>query len=265
MPRGLTIVDAVLAVMQDKARPLSPSEAYAAVVERSLYRFNTDDPVSVVRNAIRRRCEGVDFASALPAKLFGATNDGRYYPLEGTARSSPPVPLPAEPSLISQMFALKADHEKHVRTRILDALLDLAPDAFERFAERLLRAYGFEQVTVTRKSRDGGIDGHGRLAIGLTTVSVAFQCKRYRTKPVGRAEVDAFRGATSGLHEQGYFFTTSRFTQEAIDAQRRPGAVPIILFDGPKIVDIMFDQEFGVAFREVRVPELALDAVLDEG
>ncbi len=264
MRRNLTIVGAVLSVMRDRARPLSPSEAYAAIIERGLYGFNTDDPVSVVRNAIRRRCEGVNFASALPEKLFGATNDGRYYPLD-KVEARLPADLAAEPSLIAKMLALKADHEQHVRTRILNSLLDLAPDAFERFAERLLRAYGFLDVAVTRKSKDGGIDGHGLIAIGLTTVSVAFQCKRYRTKPVGRADVDAFRGATSGLHEQGYFFTTSRFTQEALDAQRRPGAVPIILFDGPKIVDIMFEQEFGVAFREFRVPELALDAVLDEG
>ena len=145
----------------------------------------------------------MEFTSALPDKMFRSTNDGRYVPIAGSLPEQA-LALPAEPSLMVQIEALKTEHDGHVRARILAALLYLAPDAFERFAERLLTAYGFNAVEVTRKSKDGGIDGHGRLAIGLTTVSVAFQCKRYRQgKAVGREAVDAFRGATSGLHEQG--------------------------------------------------------------
>lgn len=101
--------------------------------------------------------------------------------------------------------------------------------------------------------------------MGLTHISVAFQCKRYAAKAVGRDAIDAFRGATSGYHEQGYFFTTSRFTSEAIEAQRRPGAAPIALFDGEKIVNIMLDKAFGVAFRVLRIAELALDSALEQG
>lgn len=41
--------------------------------------------------------------------------------------------------------------------------------------------------------------------------------------------------------------------------------VPIALLDGEKIVDIMFTKGFGVSFRELRIPELALDTVLEQG
>lgn len=258
-----TIAEAVVAVMREKERPLSPAEAYGAIVERQLYRFNTDDPVSVVRTQIRRRCVGLDFPSSLPKKLFRATNDGRYT-LNLQLPSLSPV-APETTSVHQRLVDLQQQHEAEVRARVLEALKALPPRTFEIFAERLLRAYGFEDVTVTRRSRDGGIDGHGRLPIGLTSVSVAFQCKRYSDKAVGREAIDTFRGAVSGLHEQGYFFATSRFTAEAVDAQRRPGAVPIALFDGEKIVDIMFSKEFGVAFRDMRVPELALDVILEQG
>jgi restriction system protein len=258
-----TIADAIVDVMREKERPLSPAEAYGAVVERQLYRFNSDDPVSVVRTTIRRRCLGLDFPSALPKKLFKPTNDGRY-----TLNLAAPSQAPEEPqttSVFQQLIDLQQRHEAQVRARVLEALKALPPRTFELFAERLLKAYGFEDLVVTGKSRDGGIDGHGRLPIGLTSVSVAFQCKRYTDKAVGREAIDTFRGAVSGLHEQGYFFATSRFTAEAVDAQRRPGAVPIALFDGEKIVDIMFSKEFGVAFRDMRVPELALDVILEQG
>lgn len=259
----ITIADAVAQVMRQKERPLSPAEAYGAIIEAGLYQFNTDDPVSIVRTQIRRRCVGLDFPSALPVKLFRATNDGRYTLVDGTV-AMPPAP-DTPPGYIHQLIDLQRRHEAEIRARILEALKSLAPTSFELFAERLLRAYGFQDLEVTRRSRDGGIDGWGRLPIGLTHVSVAFQCKRYTAKPVGREAIDAFRGAISGRHEQGYFFATSRFTAEALEEQRRPGAAPIALFDGEKIVDIMLDKAFGVAFREIRVAELALDTVLEQG
>ncbi|RVU18494.1 restriction endonuclease [Methylobacterium oryzihabitans] len=252
--------------MLDKGRPMAPAEAYGAIVAADLYTFNTDDPVSVVRAQIRRRCLGLDFPSALATKCFRATNDGRYTLIDH-ARVVPDQEAPERDdvrSTLAQMLALQHEHEREVRTRVLEALKNLEPSAFERFAGRLLTAYGFEQVVVTRPMRDGGIDGHGQLRIGLTTVSVAFQCKRYRDKPIGPDAVESFRGRTSGRHEQGYYFTTSRFTREAIDAQRRPGAVPIVLFDGERIVDIMFEKAFGVGFRNLRIPELNIDLVLEE-
>lgn len=259
--KRLTIADAAAFVMRQKERPLSPAEVYGAIIEGQLYKFNTDDPVSIVRTQIRRRCVGLEFPSALPNKLFKATNDGRY--TLASTKKGQQVDLDEPPALIHQLVHLQQEHERQVRIRVLEALKALPPHSFELFAERLLRAYGFEEVVVTRRSRDGGIDGHGRLPIGLTHVSVAFQCKRYTDKAVGREAIDAFRGAASGLHEQGYFFATSRFTADAVECQRRPGAVPIALFDGEKIVDIMFAKRFGVAFRELQIPELALDTVLE--
>ncbi|WP_157900466.1 restriction endonuclease [Mesorhizobium sp. LCM 4577] len=262
----MTIVEAIRAVMRDKSRPMSPTEVYGAIVATGLYVFNTDEPVSVVRGQIRRKCLGLDFPSASSVKYFSATNDGRYALIDETA-STTPVPVlnrREEQSTLTQILQLQRKHECEVRTRVLAALKDLEPSAFERFSGRLLNAYGFEQVVVTRKSRDGGIDGHGQVQIGLTTISVAFQCKRYRDKAVGPDAVESFRGRTSGRHEQGYYFTTSRFTREAVEAQRRPGAVPIVLFDGGRIVDIMFDKSFGVGFRNLRIPELNIDVVLEE-
>ncbi|KWV59187.1 hypothetical protein AS026_29230 [Rhizobium altiplani] len=263
--RGLTIAGAVVEVMRHKGRPLSPAEAYGAIVEAKLYHFNTDDPVSIVRTQIRRRCEGLDFPSALPSKLFRSTNDGRYTLVD------PRVPvLAGDDSAVNPgptlhtLVVLQQEYDAITRDRVLTALKNLPPPTFELFAMRLLHAYGFQDVIVTKKSRDGGIDGHGHLPVGLSSVSVAFQCKRYLEKAVGREAIDSFRGAISGLHEQGYFFTTSRFTSEAVNAQRRAGAVPVILFDGAKIVDIMFDRGFGVSFRELRIPELALDTILEE-
>jgi restriction system protein len=137
------------------------------------------------------------------------------------------------------------DYQVSFRSQLLERLHSLSPREFEQFARKLLGAYGFQNVRVTQLSNDGGIDGYGKLRVGLAMMNVAFQCKRWQGN-VGRPEVDRFRGAITGEYEQGVFFTTSDFTAAARDASIRRGAVPIILLNGQSIVDLMIEKELGV-------------------
>jgi restriction system protein len=117
-------------------------------------------------------------------------------------------------------------------------------------------------MTVTQIAGDGGIDGHGKLKVGLAFLNVAFQCKRWTKCNVTRPEVDRFRGAIQGDFEQGLFFTTTSFSKGAIEASIKRGAVPIILVDGGAIVDMMIDKGFGVQTENLPIPTYALDLVL---
>jgi restriction system protein len=88
---------------------------------------------------------------------------------------------------------------------LLTVLKSLPPYGFELICERLLREHGFEDVTVTQKSRDGGIDGYGVLRLSpFVSMKVAFQSKRYKDA-VGRAEVGEFRNALLGRAEKRCF------------------------------------------------------------
>lgn len=89
----------------------------------------------------------------------------------------------------------------------------------------------------TKASNDGGIDGYDKLKVGIATMNVAFQCKRWQGN-VGRNEIDKFREAIQGEFEQGIFFTTSDFTEQAKEASIKKGVIPIILFNGKSIIDI---------------------------
>jgi len=100
-----------------------------------------------------------------------------------------------EPSVPSvNLVELYEDYEISFRSQLLDKLYELTSRQFELFARKLLQAYGFVDVKVTNVSSDGGIDGYGKLRLGLATMNVAFQCKRWQGN-VGRPEVDKFRGA----------------------------------------------------------------------
>lgn len=55
-------------------------------------------------------------------------------------------------------------------------LQSLPAVGFERFCQRLLRESGFQEVTITGRSGDGGIDGIGILQVNaLVSFKVLFQ------------------------------------------------------------------------------------------
>lgn len=154
-------------------------------------------------------------------------------------------------------------YELQFRSKLLDTLYGLTPTQFEHFGKHLLTFYGFVQVEVTQVSKDGGIDGHGLLKVGLARMEVAFQCKRWEGN-VSRPEVDKFRGAIQGSYEQGIFFTTSDFSSGAKDASIKKGAVPIVLLNGESIVELMIDKGFGVQKKPLQLYEEQLESIFGD-
>lgn len=96
---------------------------------------------------------------------------------------------------------------------------------FERLTQRLLRESGFQQVTVTGKSGDGGIDGIGTLKVNpFVSFNMLFQCKRYQGA-VTPWQVRDFRGAMQGRADKGVIITTGTFT---LDAKKRPNGMEFL-------------------------------------
>jgi restriction system protein len=129
---------------------------------------------------------------------------------------------------------------------LLEILQKLTPAGFEQICSRLLRESGFENVTVTGRSHDGGIDGYGTLEINpFVSFKVLFQCKRYQGT-VSRAQVGDFRNAMIGRAEKGIIMTTGTFSPEAIKEANREGAPKIELVDGEKLVEMFKKVELGM-------------------
>jgi len=270
----MTINEAIRQVMLNHGAPMTANEAYRAIVKAGLYEFHADNPAHIVQQQIRRHCLGLDFPSAAPRKHFKLVDQNRYWPLDqatrfphqpGGGKTKKPPPSPSESPLargLRELQALYTFYISELKNTILTQLKHLPPTAFETFAKRLMDVYGFHDVKVTQISGDGGIDGHGKLKVGLAHLNVAFQCKRWAKRNVQRPEVDIFRGAIQGDFEQGLFFTTSSFSQGAIEASIKRGAVPIVLVDGEAIVELMVDKSFGVQTDNLPIPSLALDLAL---
>jgi restriction system protein len=136
-------------------------------------------------------------------------------------------------------------HNAEVRRKLLSRLKDMPPDQFEALIGELLAALGFEAVTVTGRSGDGGIDVRGTLVVGdVIRTNMAVQVKRWRHN-VQAPIVQQVRGAL-GTHDQGLIITTSDFSSGAREEAARPNAVPVGLMHGDQLVALLVEHDIGV-------------------
>ena len=142
------------------------------------------------------------------------------------------------------------------KSRLLAELKQLSPTGFEHFCRELLQQLGFSTMEVTRRSRDGGIDGHGEFRQGAVSIKSAFQAKRWADKTVGSEDIDKLRGAIQGDFDHGVFITTSRFSKPATEASYKKGAITILLLDGEAVTELMLDKGIGVVRQPVYLYEV---------
>lgn len=153
----------------------------------------------------------------------------------------------AEP-FVSDIDEQEVESQDH-RAKLLNIIKSLPPGGFERLSQRLLRESGFQQVVVTGKSGDGGIDGMGILQVNpFVSFNVLFQCKRYQGA-VNPSHVRDFRGAMMGRADKGIIITTGTFTLDAKKEARRDGVPPIELVDGELLVEMFERLELGLIPR----------------
>ena len=137
------------------------------------------------------------------------------------------------------------------KDELLNIILSLPPVGFERLCQRLLRESGFQEVVVTGKTGDGGIDGIGILQINpFVSFKVLFQSKRY-SGSVSVSQVRDFRGAMMGRADKGIIITTGTYTAEAKREAVRDGVPPIELVDGERLIAMFEQLELGLTPRTI--------------
>ena len=132
-------------------------------------------------------------------------------------------------------------HNKNVRDQLLKQVCSIEPNEFEELIADLLTRMGFEEdIEITPKTRDGGIDVRGTLILNnAVRVRMAVQAKRWKSN-VGPDIVQKVRGSLDP-HEQGMIVTTSKFTKTAREEAGRKNAVPVALINGQQLVELMVE------------------------
>jgi restriction system protein len=136
-------------------------------------------------------------------------------------------------------------HNSEVRKRLHARLQTMDPTEFEELISELLVALGFDDVLVTGRSGDGGIDVRGTLVVGdVIHLRMAVQVKRWKNN-VQAPIVQQVRGSL-GTHEQGLIITTSDFGSGARQEANRPNAVPVALMNGEQLVALLVESDIGI-------------------
>ncbi len=136
--------------------------------------------------------------------------------------------------------------EQHKATLLALIQNEVSPKGFEELCKRVLSKAGLEEITITGKAGDRGIDGVGYLSINsIVTEKVLFQCKRYgNSNPVTPEKVREFRGALQNNADKGIIITTSRFTTEAKrEALKYP---PIETIEGHELIELFEKYQIGL-------------------
>lgn len=143
--------------------------------------------------------------------------------------------------------------KKSVCDDLLNKILEQSPYFFEQLVINLIVAMGYggnieDAGKATKKSGDEGIDGLVKEdKLGLETIYI--QAKRYsRDNYVGHPAIQQFIGALQLKgSKKGIFITTSDFTKQAIDAIEHNTNISVVLINGKKLVDLMYEYNIGVS------------------
>lgn len=156
---------------------------------------------------------------------------------------------------LERIRAAQQEIETNLATDLLDRILAMPPDFFERLVVNLVVAMGYsgtagEAAQVIGRSGDNGVDGviH-QDALGLDRVYI--QAKRYAPGNwVGGPDIRNFYGSlTLKKATKGVFVTTSTFSQQAREnAESFP--IRIGLIDGAQLAALMIRYNVGCRVEE---------------
>lgn len=142
------------------------------------------------------------------------------------------------------------------RAALREALSQMQPYRFEQLVHDLLEAMGYDNVDVTKASGDKGVDVVATIEFGITTITEVVQVKRHQNN-IQRPVLDQLRGALP-YHKaiRGTIITLGDFSPGCRDFALFPGAAPIGLINGEKLLDLLIEHEIGIHKRTVTLHDL---------
>lgn len=210
---------------------------------------------STIKDTMRRRLRNLLERDLLERKgtLYSATQAGLTY-LRTTGDED-------YGSDYNQVWTLIRQNENTVRESLRELLHSLDPIAFEHLIKRLLEEMNYQDVDVTARSGDGGVDVVGNIELGITSVREVVQVKRHRNT-IQRKDLDALRGSLYRFNAvRGTIVTTSRFAKGTQEAAFATGAAPITLIDGDKLINLLIEYGIGVHKRTIELLEVDSEAI----
>lgn len=128
--------------------------------------------------------------------------------------------------------------------------------AFEEFLKEYLLKMGLDEVEITQRSRDGGIDLKAvRKGVGdfsdIDITNYFIQAKRYAlTNKISVSKIRELKG-TIPFGYKGMMITMSDFTSDAIAESSNDPSKPVVLISGKSLVMSCIDNQIGFLFKPI--------------
>lgn len=128
--------------------------------------------------------------------------------------------------------------------------------AFEEFLKEYLLKMGLDEVEITQRSRDGGIDLKAvRKGVGdfsdIDITHYYIQAKRYAlANKINVSKIRELKG-TIPFGYKGMMITTSDFTGDAISEAGNDPSKPVVVISGKSLVMSCIDHEIGFLFKPI--------------
>ncbi len=128
--------------------------------------------------------------------------------------------------------------------------------AFEEFLKEYLLKMGLDEVEVTQRSRDGGIDLKAiRKGVGdFSEIDITnYYIQAKRNAPKSKISVNKVRElkGTIPFGYKGMLITTADFTNDATSDASNDPSKPVVLINGKSLVTSCIDNEIGFIFKPV--------------
>ena len=139
---------------------------------------------------------------------------------------------------------------------------------FEDFLKEYLLKIGLDEVEVTQRSRDGGIDLKAiRKGVGnfseIDTIHYYIQAKKYApNNGIGVKTIRELKG-TIPFGYKGMLITTAHFTDDAYKESLNDPSKPAVLIDGKLLITSCIDNEIGFIFKPI-FSKIEMDFILNK-
>lgn len=242
---GLPQLLAILAAHSPAKRGDLLEEWSVFLLENSNY-----GTTSTFKDTLRRRLLNLverEFVSR-EGNTYTITEKGIHYAL--------PSSQAVERSTYQTVLSSIKHHNDTQVEQLQNRLDNMNPYRFEGLVKDLLEAMDYEDVVVTKQSGDKGVDVVANFQFGITDIKEVVQVKRHKgniTRPV----LDQLRGALP-YHGaiRGTIITTGDFAKGCKEAALFPGAAPITLINGNKLIELLLKHEVGVKKKTHTIIEI---------
>jgi restriction endonuclease Mrr len=235
----LSFKEVAFRILKSVSEPLSAKEIVELAIQEGILSTEGQTPEATMAAQLY-----VDINNNKKSK-FKKVGKGKFTLIEQTESSTSPL------LLIEKQNNL-------VKSALMQTLNEMDPFQFEFLIADLLKAIGYEDVEVTKRSGDKGIDVIANLTMdGITDVKTIIQAKRFKQgNNISGKIITQLRGSAE-VDQRGLVITTSDFTKDAINEAKSPYKMPVSLVNGEKLLSLLI--RYGVGVKKDTVELYSLD------